>query len=402
MHATRCNSGVMGMSKRKDDNGFSKKFIFDKIDIPLVIAVLCFAVIAIVALARDWPFPNYAPRTAEEFSVVIRNYALVLAGVVGFVIAIWRLGQTDKQIEIAANDETRKDKEHVASLFQGAVEMLNGEDMRLVPLGFTQLTEIARDHPEDYLAQTIKLLCVSARGFQRRENAGETLDVGFSVRELVQEAITMEEDFQSRYSRCGPLDLKQLVVQGTTFRNIKLEGSIFGDAHFRNSKFFNCTLSSLFQSTTIFADSFFVGCDLRRGMFFGTDFESTRIYQSVIGSDGISFIDCSFENSEICSVYFTSDTETPFRRCNLGDVKFLDEPSPYVGYIASEVDLPEFDGVVAGFTPQMFSECYIVEGSVPPKSIETIATPLKLTTKRDPEKPRQYLLEFSTPDAEEE
>lgn len=390
------------MSKRKDDNGFSKKFIFDKIDIPLVIAVLCFAAIVIVALARDWPFPNYAPSTAEEFSVVIRNYALVLAGVVGFVIAIWRLGQTDKQIEIAADDEMRKDKEHVASLFQGAVKMLNGEDMRLVPLGFTQLTEIARDHPNDYLAQTIKLLCVSARGFQRREEAGETLEVGFSVRELVQEAIAMEEDFQSKYNRCGPLDLKQLVVRSVKFRGINLESGIFEDAQFKNSKFLNCELSGVFLDTTKLTGSFFVGCDLSRGMFFGTSFESTSIYHCAIGSYGTSFTSCNFESAEICNVFFYSETGEPFRKCNLGDVSFLDEPHPYVSYIAREVELPKFDGVTVGFTPTMFKECYSVEGSHPPKSIERIATPLKLITERDPENPNRYLLEFSTPDAEEE
>lgn len=178
MHGTRRNSGVMGMSERDQSGVTEKPSFFEKIDLVPLVVVILFGIVVIGLLVPD---------EFKEFSEIIRNWAFVVGGIVGFLLA-WRrvlymekqteiaLDQikiatdqaalANKQIDILSRDEKRKDQERIEERLEGAVRLLAEPTDSMKRFAITQLAQIGVEHPEQTLESAVRCLCSHAKEYE--------------------------------------------------------------------------------------------------------------------------------------------------------------------------------------------------------------------------------------------
>ena len=151
---------------------------FERIDlVPLVVIIL--VGICVIALL--------APDGFKDFSEIIRNWAFVVGGIIGFLLA-WRrvlymekqteiaLDQikiatdqaalANKQIDILGRDEKRKDQERIEARLEGAVRLLAEPTDSMKRFAITQLAQIGVEHPEQTLESAVRCLCSHAKEYE--------------------------------------------------------------------------------------------------------------------------------------------------------------------------------------------------------------------------------------------
>ena len=167
----------MGMSERDQNTIGKQSSFFERIDlVPLVVIIL----VGIVVIGL------LVPDKFKEFSEIIRNWAFVVGGVVGFLLA-WRrilytekqteiavdqikiatdqVGLANKQIDILGREEKRKDQERIEARLEGAVRLLGEPTDSMKHFAITQLEQIAKEYPEQALASAISCLSGHAKEY---------------------------------------------------------------------------------------------------------------------------------------------------------------------------------------------------------------------------------------------
>ncbi|MEZ5845833.1 MAG: hypothetical protein R3C70_03680 [Geminicoccaceae bacterium] len=99
---------------------------------------------------------------AVAISEIVRNYAIVAAGIVGLVFAGLRVIAANRQADAALRQSELARRDHVAELFNRAVSQLNDEDLHVRLAAIYTLRQIATDFP-DLTAAVYELLSLAAR-----------------------------------------------------------------------------------------------------------------------------------------------------------------------------------------------------------------------------------------------
>lgn len=95
--------------------------------------------------------------TAVEWSEVLRNYGLILAGALGIGIAIWRAVAADRQSKAQRDQVRQARREHVAEMFGQAVAKLDDDKLHVRLGAIYTLREIVEAYP-DLSKPTVDLL----------------------------------------------------------------------------------------------------------------------------------------------------------------------------------------------------------------------------------------------------
>ena len=125
--------------------------------------------------ARGWPWCLWSwlretPDGHESGSTTIRNLALILAGLIALPLTLWRIRVADRQAK-AAQEQVATSQRQVETAqrsllnerYQKGAEML-GSDILSVRLGgIYALARLAREHPEEYHIQIMRLFCAYVR-----------------------------------------------------------------------------------------------------------------------------------------------------------------------------------------------------------------------------------------------
>lgn len=97
-----------------------------------------------------------------EFSEILRNWAIVVGGVVGLGLAYWRGAAHNRQAVAQQQQATIAQRAHVAEVFKDAVAQL-GDDKFEIRLGAVlTLKRIAEDFP-DFDGPVVELLTAYVR-----------------------------------------------------------------------------------------------------------------------------------------------------------------------------------------------------------------------------------------------
>lgn len=116
---------------------------------------------------------------AVEFSEIIRNYAIVAAGVGGVVIAIWRAIAADRQSKAQKNQTEQSRREHATELFAKAVAELDHDELHMRLSAILMLRNTVEAYPE--LSQSgIKVLTSYLSGVDYSDD-----DPPADVREII-------------------------------------------------------------------------------------------------------------------------------------------------------------------------------------------------------------------------
>jgi hypothetical protein len=96
-------------------------------------------------------------------SEVVRNFAIVAAGIIGLGLAAWRGWAASRQSKAAADQAAISHRAHVTELFGKAVSQLGAERLEVRLGAIYMLCRIADDFP-DFMPSVLELLVEYVRG----------------------------------------------------------------------------------------------------------------------------------------------------------------------------------------------------------------------------------------------
>jgi len=236
----------------------------DKVVISIVVVSVLPAIIAVsIALALEM---NWAS-TSEGLSAVRRNYALIIAGVLGLGIAIWRGVSADKQVRVMVKQLNLAERGHMTDRFSKAVDQLGNENSLSVRVGgIYALQHIGQDATDtllytvhDVLTNFIRQPPYPSLSKEEKEHAKK-----FPIRS---HDVTAALEVLQLIKEKHPLIIKRAVLSYMYLEYAQLNHFDFEGSDFSYSNLINAHLSG----------GNFSGCN-----FTGTHFEAANFTNSII------------------------------------------------------------------------------------------------------------------------
>lgn len=127
---------------------------------PITLLLLA-AFIVISIVFWEWLQTDHAG--VESGSTTIRNLSFVVAGLIALPLAIWRSFVSQRQADAAHQQADTAQRELLNERYKQGAEML-GHDVLAVRIGgIFALERLAREHPEQYYIQIMRLFCAFVR-----------------------------------------------------------------------------------------------------------------------------------------------------------------------------------------------------------------------------------------------
>lgn len=86
--------------------------------------------------------------SAVDISEIVRNWAIVIGGVVGLGLALWRGFSHDRQARAQVRQADVAQRAHITDVFTTAVGLLRDEKLEIRLGAITSLIRIASDYPD--------------------------------------------------------------------------------------------------------------------------------------------------------------------------------------------------------------------------------------------------------------
>lgn len=392
----------MGMSKRNEETSgvwpwVEKILGFSDLITSLYAAVVAAGVLYLLGIIVLALVPSWSE--AESFSVTIRNIALIIGGVVGFVFAFRRLAQTDEQIEISdteaktrLRDEDRKDREEVEKSFDKAVAALNGEDIAFSLYGASRMKQLAIDHSKDYLETAIRLIGNRARRIGHSASKLEDADQvetdnpkGFErAQEFATIAVELAVLYEQNEKRKSPLDLSGVNLINFQLSGITVTPEMISECMLHLANFQGCTFNGIFTNKL----------DMRGVTFRGCRFD--KLFQNGSGCvfDQVEFVGCVFDE---CTFGGDNFSGCVFKHIKLhaSQILYHASHSIFFGSGFSHVSFtfgdPEGTEIDANFRkhflPVDFGGCYFLEHPKGVSGLENNSPPLEVELLKESEHP---------------
>ena len=121
-------------------------------------------------LGIAWGWLRETPDGSESGSTTVRNLGLIVAGLVALPLTLWRIWVADRQAKAAhqqVDTSLRQVETSQRSLlnerYQKGAEMLGSGVLSVRLGGIYALARLAREHPEEYHVQIMRLFCAFVR-----------------------------------------------------------------------------------------------------------------------------------------------------------------------------------------------------------------------------------------------
>ena len=209
----------------------------------IIVFAVGLLVFGVVMVCRHWGWI-----VTESGSTIIRNLGLVIGGLIAIGFGIWRGVVADRQAK--ASQEQAKASLHQAETsqrgllnerYQKGAEMLGSEVLSVRMGGIYALQRLAKDEPEQYHVQNMRLFCSFVRNPTKDEEAGSRSIRG--VREDVQAVMTV---IGTRSAADIELEVKEqfnLDLAGANLAGVNMVLTIPISANLANAILFNANLT---------------------------------------------------------------------------------------------------------------------------------------------------------------
>lgn len=265
----------------------------------------------------------------EHASAIVRNGFIVFGGVVGFVLAIVRIQQTDDQISVAKSEADGRENERIRESFQQAVAMLYGKEEATKPFAIEQIKRVALGYPEQHLYQAISLLCGFARKnsplpiipTEGEEASIEEIRVFGMATQCLDVVFELSAAFELQGRGRAPIDLRNTNLSGRTIRGITFNEDSIGGSCMTEVRFERCTFVGQFSRDTTFFEVTFKWVDFDGTYFDGGSFEKAKFFDCTMTKAqwrGNSFEDGWIQNGQI-----EEGDDWILSNCNLTDCNFV-------------------------------------------------------------------------------
>lgn len=312
--------------------------------------------------AEYWRFSYWGGGEGVNRMEVLRNFALIVAGLVGFWLAWWRLRLTDQQTKTAERDSKQKELDHVAARFERAVELLGSDKVQFQYFAAMQIFKMATKDPDTYQEEAIRLVCATIRALADKNEVCRDHDepVHKAVRDMVMKVFDAAEAYEMRVGKPAPVDIQGAYIWDLNLTEKMIRGDYVRHCEFVWSSFSSCTFEGHFFKTSFLSETNLVNCDLRGGQFKECDFSGQQIVNCRVS--GQTWIWCNCANTSFFSLKVEKRQVSFFRECNLTNAYFD------VGDRGGDgCQLFDSDGVNNGllYRCRDFEQCFVLEERVP-------------------------------------
>ena len=272
-----------------------------------------------------------------DASAVIRNYGLVIAGVIAVSIAIWRARTADRNTQIAKEAHDREVGKMDFDRFQRGAVGLGSDTLTARVAAIITLEDLARDEIETFGTKISDLLMtfVKARSDEVIEESKPTSDTELDINPFTELSsyrkrstiIKTQEDIVQAVKSLAATDLEMvgpsLIFQGTVLGGTALGYIDFSNARFvlshmqvflgihmsyRNTTFENNNMFFFSLESSTLTEATFTSCDLTKAIFYDVDCTGATF-------KGCGLVEASFGDSNL--------TDTNIVDCDISDAKFI-------------------------------------------------------------------------------
>ena len=250
----------------------------------VIAVVLCVAIaIAVLVLASVfWEWMS----TGESGSSTIRNVGLVVAGLIALPLALWRSDVADRQAKTAQESLLNE-------RYQKGSEMLGNEVLSVRLGGIYALQRLAKERPEQYHVQIMRLFCAFARQ--------PTKDSGLEVGQVQIEPGTLlglRQDLEAiilaiRSRPKSRIEIERKEDYRLDLRGVVLPGEQFLDLDLSNAWLHHSKLPNANIANTNLTDAILDYADLKKATFYGVKLKGTRFYNANLSGAGFNDMDLS-------------------------------------------------------------------------------------------------------------
>ena len=131
--------------------------------VAVVILVTCWR--CWLAIVLSWVFWDWL-RDGESGSTTIRNIGLLIGAAIAMVLAVWRS-------RVAGRQAATAERGLLNDRFQKGAEMLGSDVLAVRIGGIYGLRHLAREHPQQYHVQVMRLFCSFVRNTSPSVNLNE-------------------------------------------------------------------------------------------------------------------------------------------------------------------------------------------------------------------------------------
>ena len=284
----------------------------DAILVSIVAAVLVAGGLMLPTKFWHWLMGDDSP------GATIRNIVLTLAGLTALPLTLWRLKVAERQAD-AAQQGLLQDR------YQKGAEMLGNTLLSVRLGGIYALVNLARQHPDLYRSEVIRLLCAFVRHPTPDENAQDTATRGRKyprLREDVQAAVTAvaghgdtaglhHESSTDRIDLHGALlpevDLFSANLSGANLENVDMTGASLQGATLRDAR----------MTCTCLVNAQMHGADLARAYFQMADLSHVGAQSASFSGAhiGAKMIEARLEGADFSGAIFCTTDLTDARLC---------------------------------------------------------------------------------------
>ena len=143
----------------------------------------------------------------EPGSATIRNLGLVAAAFIGLPLAIWRSAVAERQVDLGQRGLLNE-------RYQKGAEMLGSKELSVRLGGIYALDRLAREHPGDYHAQIMNLLCAFVRNHRMVET--QEVETYYKYR---------HEDVQAAVAAVGSRNAAQIEIEKKQYCRVDFSGA---------------------------------------------------------------------------------------------------------------------------------------------------------------------------------
>ena len=252
----------------------------------LATLLMLFLIGAVVFVLVTWDWQQTTPIDRESGSTTIRNLGLVIGGVLAAFLAIWRSRVAEQSL--------------LNERYQQGAEMLGNKALTVRLGGIYTLQSLAKEHPEKYHVQIMRLLCAFVRiptldgtessnpskleteevvethkdeiGFRPRQDVEATME---AIASRSKEGIGLERDAEYH------LDLRGARLGGLNLINLKNVDLSWADLSFADLSHLNLRPHADMSWTNAvnanFSDACLVDVNLSVVRFWGADLSRTLL-----------------------------------------------------------------------------------------------------------------------------
>ena len=229
----------------------------------------CAAIATVALLIMFWEWLS----GGESGSTTIRNIALVAAGLIALLLAIWRANVAERQAHTAQQGLLNE-------RYQKGAEMLGSEILSVRLGGIYALQRLAEECPEQYHIQIMRLFCA----FVRLPTKDHSLKSGQMEIEpgtllgIRQDVEAVKEVIGSR-AKSG-IALERKARFRLDLRGANLPEAQFLDADLSNASFHHSNLSGANFANKDVSDAVLTYSNLSKAIFTNMNFTGTRLEYS--------------------------------------------------------------------------------------------------------------------------